>query len=433
MIDRTETNEAMCVVDHSNDFRLESGLLDSGASFHSVPERLAHKFNLKKWKYDKPFTTQFANGDTMSIREGVQVADHTVALMPGNAQPLISVKEIVNRGNSIHLYHDRVTIDANNNECHIEFSRNEDGMWYVPYDILLQLSKNQKVNGTNEESFSPPLNVSEGEDQIVNYETSNSGREISLGTEVERVMRLHERMGHPPQDIMCIAVSSETPTWQHTEIDVAVIQCTFGKQQCLWCILCKRNLEPPISKQTSLQVANKIPQADEQYTSKYQPGECLSFDDNGPVNPADYHDCHYWLLVKDVATGMKFAYISKGAITSAFFLKSFEEIRCYFKRFGKVVTTARGDYAKKFLSEEVIQYYQQHNIESQSSAPYQHYQNSVERDVQSMIKKTSTLLHAQPWLSTRMWSAALLHAVDLDCDTPRISTGISPRQIVDIC
>jgi hypothetical protein len=63
---------------------------------------------------------------------------------------------------------------------------------------------------------------------------------------------------------------------------------------------------------------------------------------------------------------------------------------------------------------------------SQSSAPYRHFQNSVKRDVQTIIKKASAILYGQLWLRLDAWALAVQHIVNIDKFMPRTGGMASP-------
>jgi transposase InsO family protein len=130
----------------------------------------------------------------------------------------------------------------------------------------------------------------------------------------------------------------------------------------------------------------------------YVEGECISADDNGPVTPAGMLGELYWLLFKDKSTGKRWVTYSKTAITTEVFLEEFDNIRRYFEDKEKPIKILRTDFAKQFISPATQRELLRQGIASQNSAPYRHYQNSVERDVQTIIKKASTVLHGQLWL-----------------------------------
>ena len=69
---------------------------------------------------------------------------------------------------------------------------------------------------------------------------------------------------------------------------------------------------------------------------------------------------------------------------------------------------------------------------SKFSFPYQHWQNVVEHDVQTVIHNMSAVLHTNEFITAMMWSFALRHT-RLFNDTPLSSSGyLSPNQLCDI-
>ena len=62
-------------------------------------------------------------------------------------------------------------------------------------------------------------------------------------------------------------------------------------------------------------------------------------------------------------------------------LEGLEIIRLYYKRHGIQIKIIRSDDFTSFKSRKVRAYYAKYGIERQSSTPYQHWQNSVERDI----------------------------------------------------
>ena len=67
----------------------------------------------------------------------------------------------------------------------------------------------------------------------------------------------------------------------------------------------------------------------------------------------------------------------------------------------------------------------------ETSAPYSQYQNSVERDVQTVCKGVSAMLHNQLWIRADRWDLALRYFVDCRNASPNTKHAFkSPRQIV---
>jgi hypothetical protein len=48
-------------------------------------------------------------------------------------------------------------------------------------------------------------------------------------------------MGHPPEDVMCIAIDGENPTWINSTVTTKQIRKVFAREPCLACVIGKRN------------------------------------------------------------------------------------------------------------------------------------------------------------------------------------------------
>jgi hypothetical protein len=118
------------------------------------------------------------------------------------------------------------------------------------------------------------------------------------------VQDLHERMGHAAENIMCRAIDHDPPLWKNKGLTSKEIRRTFRKRPCVWCALCKRNDEPPITtREKKVRFKDQQPDTHKEEEHTYTRGECVSADDNGPVSPAGMLGELYWLLFKDVVTG----------------------------------------------------------------------------------------------------------------------------------
>ena len=90
--------------------------------------------------------------------------------------------------------------------------------------------------------------------------------------------------------------------------------------------------------------------------------------------------------------------------------------------FGKVLKMVRSDAEEIFSSREVISFLQSKGVKSQFSAPYQHYQNRIERAIQDLVGGVSTLLHSQRLLPPSCWEYAAKHYVKISRYIPTKKT-----------
>ena len=131
---------------------------------------------------------------------------------------------------------------------------------------------------------------------------------------------------------------------------------------------------------------------DAEDTKFYQPGELLSCDNVGPVNPKSFEGYTQTFIWRDTAAKRMFSY-SDSKATEEVYLEGLEEIRLYYKTRGIRIKVIWTDVFTTFKSRKVRNYYAKHGIERQSSTPYQQWQNSVERDIQTMIHNISAVVH----------------------------------------
>jgi hypothetical protein len=71
----------------------------------------------------------------------------------------------------------------------------------------------------------------------------------------------------------------------------------------------------------------------------------------------------------------------------------------------------------------VIEFLGKRGIKPQYSLPYAHYQNLVERYVQTIVKAVSVTIHGQSFLKANLWDYALFYAVDRRNLMPNSKTG----------
>jgi hypothetical protein len=106
-------------------------------------------------------------------------------------------------------------------------------------------------------------------------------------------------------------------------------------------------------------------------------------------------------------------------------------IRLYYKRHGIKIKVIRSDNFTIFKSRKVRAYYAKYGIEKQSSTPYQHWQNSVESDIQTMIHNISAVVHGSILMRADAWYRALKHWIKVHNDLPRSANQYSPNAIMD--
>ena len=225
-------------------------------------------------------------------------------------------------------------------------------------------------------------------------------------SERENVIELHERLAHASVEAMCNAVSGSKPTWKQNPknfITASVIRKVFKTYQCVDCTLVKRNIASPSSH--------------EKEKPFYAPGETVSVDPVGPINPPTKEGFKWFILFKCVSTGYLHAFAVK---TKDCLLRCLAEVIDWYRARGYSPRILRSDNDTVILSQETQNYLAKMQMIHQLSAPYRHFQNAVEREVQTVTKGVSLLLHSQPWLPSRLWHLALFHYVSCRNNTPNV-------------
>jgi hypothetical protein len=222
----------------------------------------------------------------------------------------------------------------------------------------------------------------------------------------EIILDIHHRMGHPNAEAMAHAISGNCPTWRlpkSRKVTAKQVRKVLKEHTCLDCILAKRNLAPPSDEKEEV--------------SHLLPGELIAADPVGPIWPPT-RDGHQWFFVfKCMGTGKVHTYTAK---TKDAFQSAFEQTVDYYKSMNRTPRILRTDSEILLQSNDMSQALIQAKMTHQMSAPYRHFQNSVEREILTIVKGASLLLHSQQWLQSNQWNLAVHHFGDLRNHTPNV-------------
>ena len=223
-------------------------------------------------------------------------------------------------------------------------------------------------------------------------------------TIVEKYIELHERLGHCNVDSMCAAVSGANPVWSGSQLSAAQIRKASACHTCIPCLLAKR-------RRKSVPTNVKINESFQLDSSTAGIGNILSMDPVGIINPASADGYKYFFLVKDIKSGylQVFCTKDKSAETVVEVLRQTLE---FWKIWRHDVKVLRTDAEVVLDSDRVKSFLTANNVRHQSSSPYRHHENAIERDIQTVSRGTSTLLHSQVFLNSTQWDKALYHYVD---------------------
>jgi Reverse transcriptase (RNA-dependent DNA polymerase) len=252
---------------------------------------------------------------------------------------------------------------------------------------------------------------------VLNGECLTSyARAVSISlSQRQRVIDLHNRMGHAAQEVMCKAVDPSEGAWSHSDLTPSQIRRVMKQEPCLVCWLAKRNKSP-------------IPEASGDRRDTVLPGEILSSDIIGKINPPT-RDGHCWFfLFADVATGYMHVYTAK---SKDGYLSAIKSVIKWYRSKNLNPKIMRTDSERMLIMGDVGRYLEIEGITPEHSAPDAHYQNFVERYVQTVVKGTSAMLHGQRFLKANQWDKALYHLVDCKNHSPNSKCGnMSPSMTI---
>jgi Reverse transcriptase (RNA-dependent DNA polymerase) len=237
-------------------------------------------------------------------------------------------------------------------------------------------------------------------------------------------INLHNRNHTDPQ-LMMKSVMGESPAWRNSNLTQGQMYRCNKTWKCPTCTLAKRRKDSiPINEVTE---ADKDPSAG--LTSKNcGNGEIISMDPSGIINPATREGRNVFILFKDIKSKMLHTTVSQFANTETI-QASIDIVFGWYHRHRFKPKILRCDSARHLISDSMKEWlWEKWECVIENSAPYAHWQNAVERDMQTVVNGASTLLHAQRWLTADCWDLALFHYVQLRNRTPTSKSFLSPYQ-----
>ena len=228
----------------------------------------------------------------------------------------------------------------------------------------------------------------------------------------DEVILLHRRMGHPSTKTMIAAVKAGA--WVGCNVTARDIKLVMEANQCPVCIMGKRN---KIKIHNSITDPKSVPIA-----------SLISGDIVGPITPTARDGSKYFFLFVDRRTSYNHVSTSK---SKDGFITALKHCYEWYKAQGFTIKAFRSDSENIIVSGGVQEYLKTQVVDRQFSLPYAHWQNLVERHVQTVVNVTTTVLHDQRLLGWSFWDYCLFYVITLLNNTPNSKTdGRTPKHAV---
>ena len=172
-------------------------------------------------------------------------------------------------------------------------------------------------------------------------------------------MRLHDRTTHLNEDQMCIAVNT---TWRNTGItDTDIRRSTMPRvrprqtEQRQLTHLVHYKHPPYPSPITDCKDVKQSDTTDPREDHQWSIGECISYDNVGPINPENIEGYKQFIAFRDTGSKYLFCYPVKTCNEDTF-LYYLERVLRFFTTRGYKPRINRSDYYTTFRSNKVNQF-----------------------------------------------------------------------------
>lgn len=219
-------------------------------------------------------------------------------------------------------------------------------------------------------------------------------------------------MGHVSFKIIIDALKAGA--WTMTGVTTDQVANVMDEYKCPVCLLAKKNqtrVHFSITDPTTIPIAGLV-----------------SGDIIGPITPIARDGSKYFFLFVDRRTSYYHVTTSK---SKDGFITALKYVYEWYLSHGHTIKAFRSDSENIMVHGEVADFLQAKVVDQQYSLPYAHYQNLVERHVQTVVNAVGTIIHDQPLLGNSFWDYALFYVIDVKNHTPNTKTnGKTPLQMI---
>ena len=188
----------------------ETARLDSGADANILRRSTAEANNFPS-AVGPPTAVVFGNGSSSIARDHVTIGQLPAIVCDDNdlQEDLISINPLLDSGFklTIEANHGVLVNDSTQQTIHV---RRDGSRWSVDLQDL-----------ANATSVQPQLEANSAVTEMVQANAVLYAEPSSIR---DKVISLHERMGHAHMEAMCDAISGDSPAWTHCDLSPAQIR-----------------------------------------------------------------------------------------------------------------------------------------------------------------------------------------------------------------
>ena len=377
-----------------------SAVGDSGATRTLLTEEAAKLLRLKEWDPRVEMNVEYGGGDRGRVSKVVKLGEVEALVVPNLQDNLVSLGDFAERGSSIVLTANGGVVrnPFNDKEINLKW---ESGTWR----IFLR-----DVAGYDHESGS----------RNVKAFVSSSGK-----SKLERYISLHERSCHQSADTLIKALEADPPCWIRSGITAQEIREVAKKYTCVPCVLAKRR-----SKSVAFNLVDPDGFSGGINSKNAEPGQIISMDPVGPISPKSIGGFSLMWVVYDYGSAYTWVFFTDNK-RAATVVKILEFVMVDLRFWERRLKIVRSDAEDVFTAAEVQSFLDKEGVKHQTSVPYAHYQNRVEKSIQEVVRGVSSMMCAQKWLPASYWEHAARHFVRVSNYVPTRKTKKStPAKLI---
>jgi hypothetical protein len=310
--------------------------MDSGANISITNPQIVAKINLTPQRWERSFHINFGNGGRFACTHYADFGPilGRIAIVDEAPDTLLSIAVLTDRGyevrflaegQGVHIYSKGQLLLKGPQHPHTKlFHIDIQSLIHPPPDYEPDLSA-LKLN-TDKEQPEPPEKV-----------VHRAALDLTTARDV---LWLHKRMGHPSRATMYQSIMNGTWTGLPPNITPAQVNKTLKNIHCLSCELSKRNRDP-------------TKEGDGFHAPS--PGDEISVDYQGKINPPSIRGFTGFYLLKDSYSGHRHAIMVKNK-SAASYLDALQRVITFYNSHGHTVRRLRCDAGSTEADAEVIEH-----------------------------------------------------------------------------